>query len=233
METFLNQVSLRINFTYSIVEIKTIYDEVEKNETAFLEKFLTPLEREIVKKFVVIKRKMEWLGGRLAAKQAFGKYQESYGHHNQLDGISVLNDSSRAPYIAGYDELILSISHAGNYAVAVLAKFPIGVDIEKITARPQLFSHYFLCHEEQDIIEKMVDRPEKKADLLTYFWTRKEAVSKVVKKGSSLNFKTINTCGAIAMINNDVMIYSQMNDAGIQLFSGRHGQYYLSLAMNT
>lgn len=238
METFLSQVSLISEFTYGIVELEPIYYELPKNEVAFLKKFLTPLERQTFKKFSVLKRKAEWLGGRLAAKQAFRKYQGRYEGNDQLNVINIFNDSNRAPYIDGYTGLNLSISHAGDYAVAVLGRFPIGVDIERVTVRPQMFSNYFLCHEEQQVIQKVADQPEKIADLLTYFWTRKEAVSKVLQKGGSLNFKTINTCQDVVIINSkiinsDIMAHSAMNDSGIQLFSGCYGQYYLSLAINT
>lgn len=237
MVIFINQVSLIMHFTFGIIEIGPVYHELSKNETVFLETYFTPLERQLFTKFLVEKRKTEWLGGRLAAKQAFRCYQERYGQSNRLDEINILNDSDRAPFIAGHTGLTLSISHAGDYAVAVLARFPIGVDIERITGRPRRFSDYFLCREEQERIAETAGQPEKTAELYTYFWTRKEATSKLLKKGGSLSFKAINTCRNVAQlnggaINRETMEQLQMKNTEIRLFSQHSGQYYLSLAVN-
>jgi phosphopantetheinyl transferase (holo-ACP synthase) len=156
----------------------------------FIRSILTDKECKIFTKFKNLKRKIEWISGRMAAKQAFAGYQKSLDRSGQLSDISVLNNRVRAPLIVGHPELHVSISHSHEKAIAAVAPFEIGIDIEKIEQRPNSLAYYFLCREELSIF---ANQQNNKDDLITRFWSRKEAISKFLQLGGKLNFKHVNT----------------------------------------
>jgi len=122
------------------------------------------------------------------------------------------------PYIVNHPELQVSISHSHEYAVAVIAPFKIGIDIEKIEPRPDSLAHYFCSQEERAELEK---EPMQKDELMTFFWSRKEAVSKFLHLGGKLNFKQIST------VNDEIEISQER----IRLISGECEGYWVSIAI--
>ncbi|KGA96220.1 4'-phosphopantetheinyl transferase [Alkalihalobacillus alcalophilus ATCC 27647 = CGMCC 1.3604] len=98
-----------------IVELSRIEAAVQKNER-FIERILTEKEQN---KFASLtaKRKIEYLAGRFAAKEAFVKAADtSYGWKD----IEILNDSNGKPYLnASFNGIIhVSISHSQSYAIS-------------------------------------------------------------------------------------------------------------------
>lgn len=68
-------------------------------------------------------RKCEFLAGRFAAKEAFMKSIEKGIDQTKFKDIKVLYRESGAPYILYNDtEYEVSISHDGDYAIAVVLK---------------------------------------------------------------------------------------------------------------
>ena len=218
MQKFLETNAQKFGFFYAIHRIADVSSELNKKGDDYASSILNDDEYEIFKKFKIKKRKMEWLSGRIAAKQAFTSYTASVLSTNEISKISILNNQARVPYIVNYPELHLSISHSYEYAVAVIATFNIGIDIEKIEPRPDALAHYFCSQEEQDALEK---GPMCKEELMTFFWSRKEAVSKFLQLGGKLNFKQINT------VNDEV----EVSQEKIQLVSGDYDGYWVSIAV--
>ncbi|WP_017729371.1 holo-ACP synthase [Halalkalibacterium ligniniphilum] len=102
-----------------IVEIERIHSMVE-NHPQFIEKILTVQERE---KYYTLsrKRKIEFVAGRFAAKEAFVKaagtgISARFGWHD----IEVLSEENGKPFIqAEIDAVIhVSISHSQSYAIS-------------------------------------------------------------------------------------------------------------------
>jgi phosphopantetheinyl transferase (holo-ACP synthase) len=102
--------------------------------------------------------------------------------------------------------------------VAVIAPFKIGIDVEKVESRPDALAHYFCSHEELVALE---NEPRRKDELLTFFWSRKEAISKFLQLGGKMNFKQISTV-------KDEMEISQQK---IRLMSGMCDGYWVSIAV--
>lgn len=71
-------------------------------------------------------RKLQFLAGRFAAKEAYTKVYKQFDQPLMFADVTIRNDESGAPYIVStyrpQDELSLSISHSRNYAVAVVIK---------------------------------------------------------------------------------------------------------------
>lgn len=218
MQKFLETNSEKFGFFFDIQRMADIISSLEKKGDDYASPILNDDEFEIFKKFKIKKRKTEWLSGRIAGKNAFTSYISSLRCTNRVSNISILNNQARAPYIVNYPELYLSISHSYEYAVAVIAPFKIGIDIEKIEPRPDSLAHYFCSQEEQALLKKDSTR---KDELLTFFWSRKEAVSKFLGLGGKMNFKQIST------VNDEIDISQEK----IWLVSGECDEYWVSIAL--
>ncbi|UOE94358.1 holo-ACP synthase [Alkalihalobacillus sp. LMS39] len=101
-----------------IIELERIKEAQASNER-FVEKILTPDERTRYD-MLSAKRKVEYLAGRFAAKEAFVKaagtgISKRYGWQD----IQVLSDERGKPYIPLPDMKVhVSISHSKEFAVA-------------------------------------------------------------------------------------------------------------------
>jgi holo-[acyl-carrier protein] synthase len=102
-----------------IVEIKRIKQILER-QRKFIDRILTPYEKDIFEG-LSDKRKVEFLAGRYASKEAYAKaVGTGIGHHLSFLDIQVENDVNGKPFIRLPNEngVHLSISHSAEYAVA-------------------------------------------------------------------------------------------------------------------
>jgi 4'-phosphopantetheinyl transferase EntD len=192
MQAFLEENAQKFGFTYGIQNTAEVAARLEAEGDAFAARQLTKAEHDLFIQFQIPKRKVEWLAGRLAAKTAFSLLAQKNADWYPDDEISVLYEANGAPCIKKYPQVTLSISHSNEYALAVAAGFGIGVDIERIEARPKALEKYFFCAEEWHYLEKDCPRPAQKEAMVTWLWTRKEAVSKFLKLGGRLDFSRLN-----------------------------------------
>lgn len=90
----------------------------------FVNRILSEAELKVYSKFKKEKRKLEFIAGRFAVKEAYTKVYKSFDVPLNFKDVSVLNDEFGAPYIeSSYkpnDELHVSISHSKNYVVAIV-----------------------------------------------------------------------------------------------------------------
>ena len=84
-------------------------------DAPFMDYVLTEEEKEIYSRKQDNHLKREYLAGRFAAKEAIFKATQDKGYLN----YSVLNDSNGKPYVKDHPEIHISISHDGDYAVAI------------------------------------------------------------------------------------------------------------------
>ena len=84
----------------------------------FIDLVLTALEQEEFESKKTDAAKIQYLGGRFAAKEAIFKATQD----KEYLSYSVLNDQKGKPYVNNHPELELSISHDGDYAVAICLK---------------------------------------------------------------------------------------------------------------
>ncbi len=68
-------------------------------------------------------RKLEYISGRFAAKEAYTKVYKKFDEPLNFKDVEVLNDDLGAPYIKSLyrpnDKILVSISHSANYVVAI------------------------------------------------------------------------------------------------------------------
>jgi holo-[acyl-carrier protein] synthase len=103
-----------------IVSTKRIKDQIH-NQT-FVKRILSAEEYKVFEQFQLENRKVEYLAGRFAAKEAiFKAIRKGSGDINYRD-ISVLNDETNAPYVI-FDylksyQVHITISHEDDYVVS-------------------------------------------------------------------------------------------------------------------
>lgn len=85
---------------------------------SFINTVLTEQEREEYNRRSSEKRRKEYLAGRFAAKEAIFKASQEKDYLK----LSVLSDEDGRPYVKGHPDLDVSISHDGDYVVAVALK---------------------------------------------------------------------------------------------------------------
>lgn len=82
---------------------------------SFVETILTKEERKEYDACLREQRKREYLAGHFAAKEAIYKATQEEAYLS----YSVLHEDNGQPYVAGHPELDISISHDGDYAIAI------------------------------------------------------------------------------------------------------------------
>ena len=138
--------------------------------------FLSPEERAQVQRFFSLKKQVEWVCGRLAAKTAVAS---AAGLGPDLKHIRLAYQREGAPYVGAMPELPLSIAHSGARAVAVAGgRGRIGIDIEPVPAGDLGF-----------LLQAGFSRRERKALMgaptleIIRSWTLKEAFLKFIGRG--------------------------------------------------
>lgn len=106
-----------------LVEINRIRQLLERHPN-FPQRILSPDELKQYQTFNHNKRRLTYLAGRFAVKEAYSKAMgEGLGGGNALRQISVLNDGKGRPYLDQgpiQKGVSLSISHEDYYAVAIV-----------------------------------------------------------------------------------------------------------------
>lgn len=101
-----------------IVELKRMKEIIEKRP-AFIERVLTPAEYRLFQGLKG-KRQVEFLGGRFACKEAYGKAVGTGIGPVSLQEIEILNLPSGQPVITvanSTDQILVSISHTDSMAI--------------------------------------------------------------------------------------------------------------------
>ena len=143
--------------------------------------YLDPQELAALQQFKYQKRQIEWLGGRLAAKQAVLLLQGQKLTGPAMREWPIFADEHGKPFfkILKNDLFSLSISHSHGLALAMTIKKGIcGLDIQKISGATIRVKEKFCSPEEEKIINSL-DLPDKNQETgLTLLWATKEALRK-------------------------------------------------------
>lgn len=104
-----------------IIELNRIKKGIEKSDR-LANRILTQNERNVFNKLPTIRRKVEYLAGRFAAKEAFAKATGTGIGALSFQHIEIFADVKGAPKLKaqGYekDAIFISITHSREYAVA-------------------------------------------------------------------------------------------------------------------
>ncbi|MHA1933382.1 MAG: 4'-phosphopantetheinyl transferase superfamily protein, partial [Promethearchaeota archaeon] len=152
----------------------------------FLETYLTENEIDASTRFRNEKRKLEYFSGILAAKECyFRQSPDTISYHD----IEIQKDEKGKPfYYSNISKkqvpINLSISHSHEFAVAIMSKNQVGIDLEMIESRSPSFYKEVFTESERELIS---DNDK----LGTIYWTAKEAFSKAIGEGFHVNFRDV------------------------------------------
>ena len=169
------------------------------------------------------RRRAQFIAGRVAARRALGMFLG----RTVAAKVAIGRAASGAPLVDGHGSLRVSIAHSGEVAVAVVAPFPIGVDIERNDMRPDSFARLFFTGAERRKIS--LAAAGERHTVINMLWTRKEAASKVGHWGGRLPFARLDCSGEVVAIDDQRLDVRSTGAAHYQLslatFRGRgaHG----------
>lgn len=164
----------------------------EKKRTSGL---LSQDESELFASFSYIKRKKEWLGGRIAAKTALLQLLRNELTAENFTGLSIMPRENGSPEIRSTTPTnftpAISISHSKKFAVAMATDTPnCGIDIQKISEQTlRVVSKFATPTERQILKSKLPDlaAPQR----LSLLWSAKEAVKKAFLDDQPVIFQGI------------------------------------------
>jgi 4'-phosphopantetheinyl transferase len=155
---------------------------------------LGPLELEKYSRLKFIKRKTEWLAGRLAAKDLIQTVVPAVRSLSAAE-VQILSADDGSPTIrlnhigAGCGRL--SITHSNDQVACAYSPEdrPLGIDLEKIEQRGEEFvADYFTPGEQYQILQST---PAQRAFRSTLLWSAKEAVLKALSTGLRMDTRSI------------------------------------------
>ncbi len=170
----------------SVVDLTRLSAELLARGPSLTSYYLDQAERERLASFKFAKRHTEWLGGRIAAKNAamalLGTTPHPPPHYTDL---RIETDASGRPYlppVAGTSSRLpeISISHSGNFAggLAVRGR-PCGLDLQRITPKVIKVRDRIASNAEVDLIcVKLPLYAESTA--LSLLWSAKESFRKAI-----------------------------------------------------
>ena len=165
-------------------------EDIEKLPGADIEflarAYLTMEEYARYRQFAGKPRAIEWLMGRLVAKDAVRAFHARHGADEYLHPASFAleADDSGKPYVAGIEgeTIQVSLAHKDRYAIAVASTFPVGIDLEKMEPRQKGFAQMILNEEEKPFLQDLSEKLGEDV-ALTLLFSAKEAASKAIGTG--------------------------------------------------
>lgn len=104
-----------------IIELNRIHDSMKQNKR-LADRILTQTEKIVFETLTNERRRVEYLAGRFAAKEAFAKAVGRGIGKLSFKNIDVMTDTYGAPKMnaVGYEnwQIFISITHSKDYAVA-------------------------------------------------------------------------------------------------------------------
>lgn len=144
--------------------------------------YLAPEELATYHQFKYQKRQLEWLGGRLAAKQAVLRATEQEITGPAMREWSICADVHGKPFFVkstGKNLPALSISHSHGKALAMTTENrDCGLDLQKISAATIRVKEKFCTPAEEKTVMALTLPDNIEATGLTLLWAAKEALRK-------------------------------------------------------
>ena len=132
----------------------------------------------------LLKRRTEFLAGRVSAKLALAEFWAAKGCRRDLSSVKIVNDPTGRPRlrmepVSGEDRHPpeISISHGGDYGAALAADAPCGIDLqEQKDTLLRVLDKYCAAEEARILAGSLPDMPP--PGRLSILWAAKEAAKK-------------------------------------------------------
>ena len=189
--------------TLSLIDLDLIEQSLQHNEAALLQQVLSVAEQIYFQRFKYMKRKKEWLGGRIAAKAAILALASHHAADQNLRSITILPNKHGRPIAEGFPANLadrgsgptISISHSDCFAVAMAkeasrvregSRASCGVDLQEISTKLAGLTTHFATDAELQLLAQQAGCDEDTR--LTMLWTVKEALKKSLLHDQSVIF---------------------------------------------
>lgn len=179
--------------TLSLVDLDLIEQAVQRDEAALRQQVLSAAEQRYFQRFNYIKRKKEWLGGRIAAKAAI--LASLPAADQDLRAITILPNKHGRPVLEELPACLsgrksrpaISLSHSDGFAAALAREgSSCGIDLQEISAKLAGLTDHFATDAELRLLAEQADCDEDTR--LTMLWTVKEALKKALLHDQSVIF---------------------------------------------
>jgi phosphopantetheinyl transferase len=209
-------------FEYTVVDMRQMMRHIQ-GDRSVLSSLLSPKELERFDGYALPKKKLQWLAGRFAVKTALTKHQAVDEQKITMSAIDILHNDNRAPYIVQYPEIQLSITHSFPYCIGVVSGRRIGIDLEKMIAPHEaMFDLFFHPREVQNLPDPTETEAYQYKAMM--YWTRKEALSKLLGLGMKADFKKLDTV-------DDELVLKENGDLAVRLDSYLCSDFVCSIAV--
>lgn len=174
-----------------LIDLHVIKQLLEEDEPKILQRILSPAEHQYFQRFKYMKRKKEWLGGRIAAKAALFAFLQQ--PDQDLRSITILPNKHGRPIIEhlpaspSRQAPTLSLTHSDGYALALVrSDVTCGLDLQEISTKLAGLTTHFATETELQLLADQLRYDEDTR--LTMLWTVKEALKKAVLHDQSVIF---------------------------------------------
>jgi phosphopantetheinyl transferase len=195
IQNYLEGLANQFKFQYYVADMRDIESRFPIGGPELLA-LLSEAELRHLETLKLHKNKIQWISGRYAVKSALFKLKSADRRIMDLRSIDVLKGSDSAPYLLQYPGIHVSITHSAPYCIGAVAETRIGIDLEAVFDPPDSLIQYFFSENERENIRTQGDSKARSIQAMSY-WTRKEAVSKLLGLGMKLDFKGLDTAGGI------------------------------------
>ncbi len=144
--------------------------------------YLSAEEREQMESFGSEKRRREFLLGRATLRSLLSHHLDAAPRE-----IRLYQADDGAPEVAGRD-LQVSLTHSHGWAAAILARQPVGIDMEYVKPRHESLYRHILHDTEMEMFEALPGGLHERQILC---WTLKEATVKAVRPEQRLSPKDL------------------------------------------
>jgi phosphopantetheine--protein transferase-like protein len=176
---------------WSFQNINTRIGESELSDPIL---YLGEQEKEIFQKLKFPKRKGEWLGARLLAKDLIRTVDKRCSD-KELHEIEVLNEKSGAPYLVvsggqGNPGKV-SLSHSNGVALCSYSPddIQLGIDLELVESRSREFVEDYFTPAELDQVAKLPTDAQQL--FVTVIWSGKESALKALSSGLRVDTRSV------------------------------------------
>jgi len=159
----------------ALLDLRLLSSLIEQPDTPA--HLLSPGENALFQRFRLDKRRLEWLGGRVAAKHCIHQLLAPDASPSLFHQYSILSNTHGGPRLeqTTCQDVALSISHSRGYAAAVACRSgSCGIDVQYLTPKLAAVADRFTHEDELDLISPL-SAPLTRLGLI---WTAKEAVKK-------------------------------------------------------
>lgn len=183
-------------------------------------KWLQRQEVDQFETFSLEKRSVEWLGGRISAKQSARMYFHSKTDKQFIPDYTqcqVLSESSGRPFFAEIDGLQLklpelSISHSKGYAAAMSCNTFCGIDIQHAADTLVRVKEKF-CTKQEEVLLSTLFPEHSSVSQLTQLWSAKEAAKKMLSPAGIPGFHELELLSSSSLDGHACLLHFSQADA--------------------